>query len=189
MERSLRGCSGTAKISHHQMASRGKPVFFEIQAVFLPVFKRYLLLRDYLLDGSNHEYLFLGFGPTDYSTPKQMGADVPCRFFQSLQKIDPNLPKVMPRGWRAAKSDWAICNTGLEITAQLRQNSEETVKNAYATGSDTKQQEEMTDFFEHISSIVLDKGQLVADGVDLASGVCSAPGKPKPVVGNRRGYA
>ena len=62
--------------------------------------------------------------------------------FGQLRMIDPQLPKVTPRQWRAAKSDWLIRNKDPATAALLLQNSERTTLRAYAAGSESTHMQE-----------------------------------------------
>jgi len=162
-----------------------KLVSFRIESKFVSSFKRFLKLREYILNGRKHEFLFLNLGKnlTNKSIPKKMRLTVTRDFFKTLRRIDPSLKTITPREWRAAKSDWLLRNTDVSTTALVLQNSEATVMKYYAAGSETRAAEEMTNYFEKLSGKILDEGAKSPPGsLDGPVGECKQYGSPKPIV-------
>lgn len=155
----------------------GRLVSFEIQPVFLPLFKRFLRLRAYLLQGRDCPWLFIGFGKRR-DTLGQMSLRALDSYFDALRNLDPATPVVMSKQWRAAKSDWLVRNTDPATTALILQNSESTVLRSYTAGSESRHMEEMSAFFQGVSSVVLARDTTVPGGVENAIGVCSSFGHP-----------
>jgi len=147
-----------------------KAVHFEITAAFLPRLKRYLALRHYLLNGAACDRLFLSLGPRRIGPPERMKDYALDHLYGLLRMIDPQLPKVTPRQWRAAKSDWLIRNKDPAT--------------AYAAGSESTHIHEMSDFFARIANLVVNNGKPIVRGTDLAVGACASFGAPHPVEGN-----
>lgn len=154
-------------------------VAFELPVSFMPKFKRYLELRAYILKNNYCEWLFFKFESNDKNCPTRIIANGLGNIYRTLLRIDPSLPKVTPRQWRAAKSDWLIRNTDLSTTALILQNTEKTVLSYYASGSEALHAEEMTDFLGRLTEAVIQKGQVIEGGVDRAVGYCSSYGFPK----------
>jgi integrase len=155
--------------------SASKTVSFQIEARFLRTFRRFLQLRQYLLHVPNDtDYLFFSFGGNLKSSPSKMGEGVVDNLYRILRHIDPTLAKVMPRSWRAAKSDWLIRHADLSTAALILQSSEKTVARSYATGSESRAVEEVSQFFDRISRSV----QRSSGSTDSALGKCQAYGKP-----------
>lgn len=162
----------------------GREVFFEIQHVFLEQFKRYLELRDYLLNGVKLEYLFMGFGQKSNKREiKQLSRLTMCTLYKSLLKFDPALPKIMPKQWRAGKSDRLLRTTDPATTSIVIQNSENTVLKSYAAGSASTHIEEMSDFFNQVTETVLNKEQTIENGIEKVVGVCTSYGTPCDIEG------
>lgn len=154
----------------------------EIQSTFFPAFKRFLLLRAYMLNGFACKYLFFGLGANYIETPKRLTSGALAYFYKTLTKIDPSLPTVTPRQWRAANADWMLRNrVPMDIAATVLQNSEATVRTAYAAGSPLTHMEEMSAFLNRISSVVLADEQVVENGVDGPVGTCAQYGAPHAV--------
>ncbi len=155
----------------------GREVFFEIPSSFLPTFRLYLTLRDYVLHEETNEFLF------PLVAKPAFGNDVFKRLFSVLHMIDPQLPRIKSRQWRAAKSDWLIKNTDIATTALILQNSERTVVASYAAGSATGHLDEMADFLDRVTETVVSAGQAIEQGIDRAVGTCTSVGEPNPVAG------
>lgn len=156
----------------------GRNCFFEITSAFLPNFKRFLLLREYLLNGMPYEYLFFSLGQNIKYAPKRLGRDVLFNFHQTLLRIDPMLSAITAREWRAAKSDWLIRNVDTATAAVILQNTEKTVLKHYAAGSETKHMEEMSSFLNSVAETVIKKGTSVNNGTERSVGVCSKYNDP-----------
>lgn len=161
---------------------------FELPLAFMPKFKRYLALREYILNGRSCDLLFFKIGEkgTGAIGPVKSGFD---SMYAMLRRIDPSLPLVKSRKWRAAKSDWFVRNTDIATTAAVLQNSEQTVAVSYAAGSQAAHLEEMSDFLNQVTASVIAKDVDVENGMECAVGVCSDYGAPStspggPVVAN-----
>jgi integrase len=162
-----------------------KAIHFEITAAFLPKLKHYLELRAYLLKGAACDHLFFSLRQGLIGPPNKMrDHTLDSFFFIILRLIDPQLPRVTPRQWRAAKSDWLIRNEDPATAALVLQNSEHTILRAYAAGSESAHLQEMSEFFARVADLVVNKGQPIGSGIALAVGACAAFGKPSQVERN-----
>ncbi|MBK0413127.1 hypothetical protein JD974_01790 [Chromobacterium haemolyticum] len=157
--------------------AQGRKVSFELPVAFMPKFKRYLELRKYLLGGRPCNWLFFKLGTKGAGEPEQMKSG-PLATYRTLQRIDPDLPVVKPREWRAAKSDWLIRNTDPSTAALVLQNSERTVLASYAAGSETSHVEELSKFLDKVSETVVEKGKDIEGSVRRAIGICTAYESP-----------
>lgn len=166
---------GFRTVKHRAM---GRTVSFEIQSIFLTSFKRFLQVRNYLLQGRTFDKLFLAAG----RSAKRIGPlkrQTLRSIVDSLMGIDPTLTRIMSKEWRAGKSDFLIRNVDPAMAAIVLQNTEYTVLQAYAEGSPTVQAEEMSNFFSSLESVVIDSGVVLQDAKSVAVGVCTAFGKPR----------
>ncbi len=163
--------------------AQGKWQSFEIQSVFLPAFKRFLELRKYLLNKSPCRWLFISLGVGHNETPQQMKASVVQYMYRNLRCIDPALPSITSRDWRAANVDWMLRKKiPISVAADVAQNTEEVIKDAYATGSPETHKAEMTVFFEKVSSVVLNETQVAKGGQEGPLGLCMDYGHPDAAV-------
>lgn len=158
----------------------GKECFFELPSSFIPIFKRYLQLRDFLLGNQPCEWLFFKLGARGLGQPSKIKSTL-HNFFKFLKKIDPNLTEIHSRQWRAAKSDWLIRNTDIATTALVLQNSEKTVLASYIAGSETRHWEEMSNFLNQVSNAVQEKRDKTENITIRAVGSCSSLGEPIPI--------
>jgi hypothetical protein len=155
----------------------GKTVSFEIQSVFFPTFTKYLELRTYLLKGLTYDHLFMAADSLARGIAR-LGEKGLESIILSLRAIDPNVPKIRPRAWRAGKSDWLLRNVDPATAALILQNSVLTVLRSYAEGSPTTHDDELGKFFEHLRGVVLARGERVENAVERAVGVCTSFGSP-----------
>lgn len=161
--------------------AKGRNVSFEIQTSFLAKFKRYLELRAYLVNGKSYGTLFLSLGMRAAQKPRPMGDDVLSALINTLRRIDPSLPRILARQWRASKSDYLITRTDPSTTALILQNNESTVLQSYVAGSESRAIAEMGQFYEKLTRVVLDAGQTSpANITDSAIGECTQYGSPVP---------
>ncbi len=158
----------------------GKEVYFQLPLRFMPFFKRFLELRDYLLQGySDFDHLFFTMGNRSacVPTPLKSSLQITSKF---LKRIDPKIVPVLSRAWRAAKSDWMISRTDVSTTAQILQNSERTVLKSYATGSVETHQMEMSAF---LNRMVVNKGIVSSGSIQNSVGDCTSYGNPNEISG------
>lgn len=160
----------------------GKLVSFVLPVGFMPMFKQYLAIRKYLLNGIACDLLFFRQGVKGRaSSPTPFKSNLNATYAM-LRRIDPTLPSVTSREWRAAKSDWLVRNTDPSTAAIVLQNSERTVLASYAEGSESVHLAEMSNFLNEVASRVLPKNQAVEGGVSRAVGVCASFGNPIPII-------
>lgn len=156
----------------------GKECNFELPIGFIPQFKRYLELRKYLTENEKIEYLFFASEKRGVSKTHQIKSLSLYGIYRTFHRLDPNLYKIQSREWRVAKSDWLIRNTDIATTAQILQNTEKTVLSSYIEGSESVHWEEMSNFLDSISKIILpphhDQKQLLQSAI----GKCSSFGNP-----------
>jgi hypothetical protein len=156
----------------------GKTVSFEIQSVFFPTFTKYLELRTYLLNGATYDHLFMAAADNFARGISQLGEKGLDSIILSLRAIDPKVPQIRSRAWRAGKSDWLLRNVDPATAALIFQNSVPTVLRAYAEGSPTTQEEELGQFFEGLRGVVVGKGERLENALERSVGVCTSFGSP-----------
>lgn len=161
--------------------ANGKECSFELPLKFMPRFKKFLRLRKYILNQHNMDFLFFCIQDKGQRKPAPIKAGSLYYIYNFLKKIDPNLIPVTTREWRAAKSDWLIRHTDVPTTALILQNTEKTVLSSYISGSESKHWEEMSNFFNNLSHIVLSQNKEKNEFLQGAVGQCSAYGNPSPL--------
>jgi hypothetical protein len=166
--------------------AKGREVSFEIQSTFMPSFRKFIALREYLLRGEKHDLLFLAETGLRSSITEKRYQPFPVYwidgFYQVLRRLDPEVPVLRARKLRAAKSDWAVRNEGIESASVMLQHSPETIKKSYVAGTEIRQHSELTEFFDQLSSVVLDKGKKVRNATTIAVGACKKHGSPNAMI-------
>ncbi|MEJ2795302.1 hypothetical protein WAE56_17990 [Iodobacter sp. LRB] len=157
--------------------ANGKIVSFEIQTGFLPRFRKFLELRTYLLNGMDYDRLFMAAGH-GVRRVVPLGEKALSPTFNTLRRLDPDVPDIKSRKWRASKSDWLLRNTDVSTAAAVLQNREATILASYASGSPITHSDEFSSFFESIQSAVLNRNEIVSDSDSTAVGICVAHGNP-----------
>lgn len=171
--------NGRQKFKVVKWRAQGKIQSFEIQSVFMKEFKIFLRLRDFLLDGVEYSRLFFNLGVGRRNAPKPMKHFAPRHMYSRLQDIDPDLPVITPRQWRAGNIDWMLrAKVPVAVAADVAQNNEQTIQSSYAAGSPETHKEEMTAFFNKVSTVVLNETQQLQGGQEGPVGLCTDYGHP-----------
>ncbi len=158
-----------------------KTVTFIITSSFLPYFKAYLELRDYVQRYTeNTSLLFFTISARSTYKPRKLRETKLTLICQSFRLFDPSLPIISAKEWRATKSDYLVSNTDLSVSSILLQSDERTVQDHYTKGSRTKGISEISDFLERVVSKVKQHNQDNLIVVDSALGNCNNPGNPSP---------
>jgi len=156
----------------------GKACYFEITSAFLPTFKLYLKLREYLLNGEQFGYLFFSLGTYGLKSPKKMSGYMIESLYTILLKLDPSIKVVKSRGWRVAKTDWLLRKADPATASMIMQNTERTMQKHYTAGSESTHLEEMSNFFDGILETVVNRNVPI-EGTERAVGTCVAFGTPQ----------
>lgn len=135
--------------------ANGRLCEFYITSKFLPEFKKFLKLRDYLLAGKKSTWLFFSLGRSFRAEPEPISPNFSTKFFYICRRIDPLIEQVGGRQWRSHKSDYLVRNADPATAALLLQNSEKTVLKHYVAGSEKSAAKEMTSFYEDFKKRVL----------------------------------
>ncbi|BAV12708.1 conserved hypothetical protein [Moraxella osloensis] len=170
--------------SHNQLfrivkwRASGKSCEFELPIEFMPRFKRFLQLRKYLLNDKKTEFLFFTMGERGLGTPAQIKSPSLQNIYTSFKRISPDLDIIHSKEFRAFKSDWLIRNTDLSTTAKVLQNTEKTVLQSYIAGSASTHWQEMSNFLNHISNMIISDTQKHENWVQAATGKCVSYNNP-----------
>lgn len=165
----------------------GKGYSAVIRMNFLPLFKRYVDLRTYLLGDQDCDSLFLSFGVNRTGAASSMQEKAMDSIYSTLEIINPDIKPLRPRKLRAAKQDFHIRHTDPATSAQVMGHSEETALQHYSAGSEATHYSEVSDFFDKVQQAaanrqaILHPGEEVSNGVVSHVGVCSAYAAPHAV--------
>ena len=156
-----------------------RTVTFIITSSFLPYFKAYLELRDYIQCHSEKtELLFFTISKKTSFKPAKLGGTKLPTICRSFQLFDPSLPIISAKQWRATKSDYLVRNTDLQTSSLLLQSDERTIQEHYTSGSETKGISEISMFLERIVSKVKEVSLDDSKLIESALGHCNSPGNP-----------
>jgi len=158
-----------------------KSQHFVVSSSFLPLFKKYLKLRKYLLI-EDSSLLFFGFNASIINH-KPISKGFTTNFNQKLRNnIGIDIPTITAREWRAHKADWLITNTDPRTTAMMLQNSERTVLKHYTTGSEIESANEMSKFYDSLSTIQFNTSSAKKDQyTSIPVGHCQQYQSPQPI--------
>ncbi|HDR8918315.1 TPA: hypothetical protein QDB24_005638 [Burkholderia vietnamiensis] len=167
----------------------GKVISMVIRINFLPLFKKFVSLRSYILGGRDHASLFLTRGP---NLGHDLGPASPAAISAVqaiLRRIDPSLKTVPARALRAAKQDFHITQSDPATAAQIMGHSEEIALRAYSAGTKGRHYAEMSGFLESVKrsaerrAVLAESDSLV--GAKTGSlGTCVAFNSPVPIAGD-----
>lgn len=163
--------------------ANGKIVSFELPISAMPDFKRYLALRSHILNGEKIDRLFFIWSKSGEIRPIIYGLN---GFFERMTKIDSEFQSITSRKWRAAKSDWLIRNTDPAVAALVLQNTERTVIQHYAKGSESAHHEEMGSFLSAVAEKVLVPVAASNVHTPISIGHCKEIDNPLPISTSKR---
>lgn len=156
-----------------KLRAEGRTVSFSIQAVFLPVFKKFIELRTYLLNNRQWKYLFFSRLEDLDSAPTRMRPLMFQDFNKTLRRFDPSFPGIGAREWRVARADFGLRHEGADRTAVALQNKRATVLKNYTGVSETKVIDELGAFYNLLSSVVLEtRDNIPTDAIIGPLGMC-----------------
>jgi hypothetical protein len=179
------------KFRGYKWRARGKEVTLIAPATFTPLLRRFMELRQYLLQGKNTPYLFFSIWNLDNNAPKQIGDfELDLHYQRVLRAIDPQLPKMGARKLRASVDDYYLRYHDSAVAAVVMGHTPETEDKNYARGSANDHSEEMTLFMESVSKSahhqrIIQHSEISRDTSPLEQGGhCDSFGHPEALAGN-----
>lgn len=177
-----KGANGTRIISF-KLRGGLQPVSFKVTAPFIKQFKKFIALRNHILDDEYHNNLFLGFDYRTFSGFRQLDENCIrnlCIQMQSM--VDPAFPILSYKRLRAYKDSWLVKNYGHDTAAALLHHSDKTQRDNY-TNVEEK---------EAVDSVVIAVKKVVSflnfeKNVPIPSGACSGA-KPTSSISIPLGY-
>jgi hypothetical protein len=127
----LKGKKGERIIS---IKNRGgiQLVTFHIASPFINKFKKFLKLREHILNGKKHDFLFVGLDHRSISEPVKLKTNALYEMCTMLRSIfDESFPILSYRKLRAYKDYWLVQNRGIDSAASLLQHSRTTQRKNY----------------------------------------------------------
>lgn len=134
-----------------------KVVEFQIQKKFIKDFKKYLKLREFVLDGNKIDSLFfMGYGSKAHISIKQSIGYLSSYIGMYMRKrIDPDLPLISSRKMRVNKTYQVIQKNGIIAASELAQSSKKTIINSYLGETQESADEQLTKFFNQLNDNVI----------------------------------
>ncbi|WP_155648295.1 hypothetical protein [Burkholderia cepacia] len=160
----------------------GKSQEFEIGVMYMPIFRQYLRLREFLLMGRKWEYLFFSYDPRRSTVIRRFRPAGVHHFYTILRKLSPDVPKISPRQWRASKQDYVVRKGDPILAATVMQHSVATSIENYSNGTEADHFMEMGAYLglaENAKNVILTRGAVVAE---RSTGACATPDEPKPII-------
>ncbi len=149
-------------------------VLFEIESAFLDAFKKYLKLRQWILNGQKTNLLFFSTGKFLDKSPS-VWPDTTSNFNKLLKSFDPAIPRFGSRQWRANKSQFVNENADLATAAVVLNHSIEVHKKSYSEGTEGQAAEQLSQFFD---GVIKAASQINASAKDNSLGQCKDYGHP-----------
>ena len=165
------------KFKNIKYRARNKLVEFQIQSKFLKDFKKFLLLREYLLNGKEFGYLFFtGYNDKVRLNPNQKkGAFSSTINIYFIKNIDHNLPRINSKQLRVNKTYQVIKTDGIIAASQLAQSSVNTIINSYLGESQETSDIQFKKYFESLNKTIFNKS---SNEQETAIGRCKKLNSP-----------
>ncbi len=169
----------------------GKLVTVEVSHGFLPKFKRYLALREYILQGKKLSSLFVTTGGVKRErVPTRLPAGFVTRLYGLLDTQGLTLPRMSARQFRAAGLHYWLTHYGLAAAAAHGGNTPDTVKRRYANGTAVDQRNDWTPILQSMAlqtkgmaeEAVLRGSEELPGSLSIAVGLCSKQNSPASIM-------
>lgn len=172
---------GSQSFKNIKCRANNKVVEFEIQKIFHKYFKKFIVLRDFLLDGNESEYLFFeGHQEKTKLSKRQITGSFSSGITRKFSLIDPCLPRINSRELRVYKTNYNIKKHGIVIASQIAQNSISTILRHYTGENSESTSSEITDYFESLNIL---EDNTISKGVKTPIGSCNDYNNPKTEAG------
>ncbi|MDX4049127.1 hypothetical protein Q6A75_09340 [Aliarcobacter skirrowii] len=157
--------------------AQNKLVEFKIQKEFVTDFKKFIQLREYLLDGHKIDYLFFSHDRKKAQlSPRQMkGSYSSLINTEMIKNIDPQLPRITSKQLRINKIYQVIKQNGIVAASNLAQNLPSTILSKYVSETTEDAMEQFTEFFNQLNKDIIFKEN---EGIDISVGQCKQLNNP-----------
>lgn len=169
--------------------AKGKIINLEVPVTFMSSLRKFMELRQFLLDGLRFPYLFFTLGISNASPPAKLCRSNLQNPHHVLLGIDPQMPRMQSRKIRATVSDYYQRLHDASVTAKVLQNTERTVNVSYNKGTMTDHRQELGALLEAVSKaakkqrIISIKAKTDAKPLD-EGGRCESYGNPQSLADN-----
>ena len=165
----------------------GKVVSALIRTRFLPLLRRFLELRSYLLKDADCDWLFISVSKS-LRKPDQVIKGVLGKHYARTARIYPDIPNISGRKLRATMHEWFHRNVDPVLTARVTGHSQETIEKHYHAGTVGAHREEVTVFLDKVADRaqalkrILPAGEHIVGATKGPLGECEKHKGPAPLV-------
>jgi hypothetical protein len=144
----LRNCihKKSPKLRTIKYRAHGKEVAFEIRANALGLFEKFLRLREYILQGREHKYLFISLNRENELSSLPAGA-LGRHYKRIRAQLYPNFKGVGYREWRANGGTTVFDAAGVNSAAKILQTSSRSIIRSYSKGTIENWEKDLTAYF------------------------------------------
>lgn len=170
MEEVSIGSLGVAGFKIIKARANNKICEYQVTTRFMKEFKKFLKLRDWLMDGESFDYLFFHIDKNArVIKARKETAVIFNRVIHSL--IHSEFSVLTPSQCRVAGADHIVNKYDIETAAVMLQNRPSTLKKHYANGNHHRTSQQFTDFFVRLRErvICIDKD---SNHINVPSGHC-----------------
>jgi len=164
--------------------AKGKVVEFQITSVFLPTFRKYLELRQYLLRGQHFDYLFFTKGSQVCGqNVKQLSHTILQNLHRKIKPFDLTIPPISASEIRAFKQDRLISVADIKVSSEIMQHTTNTALQYYSKGSQQEQVTQLTLFYKLLNKSVITTTSSTAtqNSENIPIGHCKSNASPLPI--------
>ncbi len=142
---------------------------FTVSPPFVKYFKRFIDLRSHILEGQDHDKLFIGFDYRTFNGFRQFDENAITNLcVQMRSMVDLNFPKISYKKLRAYKDAWIVKNYGDETSAALLQHSNKTQRDNYTNIEEREAIDRIVVALTHVVKKFND-----AQDIQIPSGSCN----------------
>lgn len=117
--------------------AQNKIITVRVKASFIKHFKKFVKLRNYLCDGIDHRYLFIGFNDNCKCNYRIMDTNILRRLYDSLRRlVDPSMPCLSYQAFRDYKDNYTAKKHGHEASRVILGHTEKTQRKSYLKSSE-----------------------------------------------------
>ncbi|MEW7974784.1 MAG: hypothetical protein AB2821_15010 [Candidatus Thiodiazotropha endolucinida] len=166
----------------------GKVVSALVRAKFLPMLRRFLELRSYLLRDvdTDCDWLFISITKS-LLDPSQIRKGMLQKHYARLARIYPKVPNISGRKLRATMHEWYHRNVDPTLTARITGHTQETIDKHYQAGTVGAHREEVSSFLDkvadraHTLKRILPVGEHLDSSLKGPLGECEKQKGPSPI--------
>jgi len=145
------------KFKNIKKRAKNKTVEYQIQKQFINDFRKFLRLREFVLNGNELEYLFfMDYSDKAHLSNKQKNGDFSSYINRYMRTtIDDELPTITSRQMRVNKTSQVLKKNDLISASELAQSSISVILKSYTGASQNSTDEQLTDFFTKFNDSII----------------------------------